>query len=104
VLQESTCQASLIKEDFIVNGTFRSLVIFSNPNTKSGRHHISVKVSFDDGESWDLDKTLLLDEGHGRGYSCLTKVDDRTLGILYEGSQADLTFQIIPIDELTAGK
>jgi sialidase-1 len=103
VLQESTCQASLIKEDFLVNNALRSLVIFSNPNTKSGRHHMSVKISFDDGDSWDLDKTLMLDEGDGRGYSCMTKVDDRTLGILYEGSQADITFQLIPIDDI-AGK
>src|SRR5660397_56602 len=36
----------------------------------------------------------------GRGYSCMTKIDDKNLGILYEGSQADLTFQIIPINEI----
>ena len=61
---------------------------------------MSVKVSFDDGETWDLDKTLLLDAGPGRGYSCMTKVDDNTVGILYEGSQADMTFQLISIDDL----
>lgn len=104
VLQEPTCMASLIKEDFTVNGKLQSLVLFSNPNTKKGRHHLSVKVSFDDGESWDLDKTLLLDAGPGRGYSCMTKVDDNTVGILYEGSQADMTFQLISMDDLLAVK
>ena len=43
---------------------------------------------------------LLLDAKGGRGYSCLTKIDDKHIGILYEGSQADLTFQIISIDEI----
>ena len=100
VLQESTCQASIIKEEFFVNGKLQPLVLFSNPNTKKGRHHMSIKISFDDAESWDLDKTLLLDAGSGRGYSCMTKVDDNTVGILYEGSQADLTFQLISIDDL----
>lgn len=100
VLQESTCQASIIKDDFLINGSMKSLVLFSNPNTMQGRHHMSIKVSIDDGESWDLSRTLLLDEGHGRGYSCMTKVDDSTLGILYEGSQADMTFQLIPITDL----
>jgi sialidase-1 len=104
VLQESTCQASIIKENFIVNGKRQSLVIFSNPNTMKGRHHMSIKVSFDDGESWDLDKTLLLDEGNGRGYSCMTKIDDHTIGILYEGSQADMTFQSISIEDILAKK
>ncbi len=99
-LQESNCQASLIKEEFVIDGAKRSLVLFSNPNTKTGRHHMSIKVSLDDGESWDLSKTLLLDEGDSRGYSCMTKVDDHTLGILYEGSQADMTFQLIDIDQL----
>lgn len=102
-LQESTCMASIIKEDFIVDGKKQSLVLFSNPNTKKGRHHMSIKVSFDDGESWDTTKTLLLDEGNGRGYSCMTKVDDHTIGILYEGSQADMTFQLISIDNIVKG-
>ncbi len=100
ILQESTCQASLIKEDFIVNGKMQTLVLFSNPNTKKGRHHLSVKVSFDDGETWDLSKMLLLDEGAGRGYSCMTKIDDNTVGILYEGSQADMTFQLLSIADI----
>ncbi len=99
-LQESNCMASLIKEDFMVNGQMKPLVLFSNPNTMKRRNHISIKVSFDDGETWDLDKTLLLDEGEGRGYSCMTKVDDHTVGILYEGSQADMTFQLVPIEDI----
>ncbi|MCG8305790.1 MAG: exo-alpha-sialidase [Cytophagales bacterium] len=99
-LRESTCQASIIKEDFIAHEKRQSLVLFSNPDTKKGRNHISVKVSFDDGERWDLSKTLLLDEGAGRGYSCMTKIDDHTIGILYEGSQADLTFQRISVGEI----
>ena len=51
-----------------------------------------------------MDKTLLLDAGYGRGYSCMTKVDDSTVGILYEGSQADMTFQLIPIEDSLIAK
>ena len=61
---------------------------------------MSVKVSFDDGETWDLSRTLLLDEGCGRCYSCMTKIDDSTVGILYEGSQADMTFQLLSISDI----
>ncbi len=100
VLKESTCQASLIKEEFIVDGKKQKMVLFSNPNTKQGRHHMTIKVSFDDGLTWPVKNQLLLDAGNGRGYSCLTKIDDNTVGILYEGSSADLIFQKVKIDDL----
>lgn len=102
-LQESTCQASIIKEEFIVNGEKKELVLFSNPNTKQGRHHMTIKVSFDDGETWPAEHQLLIDAGWGRGYSCMTKIDDQNIGILYEGSQADLTFQKFSIEEILKG-
>ena len=58
---------------------------------------MTVRASFDDGETWPSDRWLLLDEFRSRGYSCLTSVDRRTLGILYEGSQADMVFQLLPV-------
>lgn len=100
VLQESTCQASIIKEEFLVNGEKRQLLLFSNPNTKKGRHHMTIKVSFDDGQTWPEKYHTLLDAGSGRGYSCMTKIDDETIGILYEGSAADLVYQIVKIEDL----
>tara|TARA_B110000046_G_scaffold172305_1_gene193950 strand:+ start:317 stop:559 length:243 start_codon:yes stop_codon:yes gene_type:complete len=41
-----------------------------------------------------------LDEGRGAGYSCLTSIDENTIGILYEGSQAQITFQKISLSEI----
>jgi sialidase-1 len=99
-LQEPTCMASLIKENFLVNGEMKSLVLFSNPNSKKRRDHMTIKVSMDDGESWSNQYQLLLDEQGGRGYSCMSKIDDETIGILYEGSQADLVFQIVKIEDI----
>lgn len=99
-LQEPTCMASLIKEEFLIDGNMRKLVLFSNPNSKYRRDHMTIKISFDDGKTWPSEYNLLLDELGGRGYSCMTKIDDNHIGILYEGSQADMTFQIIPIDKI----
>ena len=42
----------------------------------------------------------LLDEQDGRGYSCMTMIDAETVGIIYEGSQADMTFQRVKLDDL----
>jgi sialidase-1 len=97
-LPEPTCMASLHKHQYD-NGT-KSILLFSNPNSKYQRDHITVKMSFDDGMTWPKEHWLLLDEGKGRGYSCLTSIDENTIGIVYEGSQADLTFQQITLDEL----
>ncbi len=75
-------------------------LLFSNPDSTHGRHHITIKVSPDRGLTWPKEHRLLLDEGTGRGYSCMTMIDERTVGILYEGSQAHMTFQRIPLGDL----
>jgi sialidase-1 len=59
-----------------------------------------IKVSFDDGKTWPEKYWMELDAGRGAGYSCLTSIDENTIGILYEGSQAQMTFQKLAIDEL----
>ncbi|NQU55105.1 MAG: exo-alpha-sialidase [Bacteroidetes bacterium] len=99
-LQEPNCMASLIKEEFLIDGKLQNVVLFSNPNSKYRRNHMTIKISFDNAKTWPSEYNLLLDELAGRGYSCMTKIDDKHVGILYEGSQADLTFQIIPIEEI----
>ena len=50
----------------------------------------------DDGKTWT--KKILLDEDGG-AYSSLVMVDDKTLGILYESSRADMIFQTIQLQE-----
>jgi sialidase-1 len=99
-LIEPACMASLHKHEYTENGQQKSILLFSNPNSKTDRDHMSIKVSFDDGETWPEEYWMLLDEKKGRGYSCLTSIDEQTIGILYEGSQADMTFQKIALSEL----
>ena len=57
-------------------------------------------LPFDDGQTWPEEYWTLLDEGRGAGYSCMTSIDEHTIGIFYEGSQADIQFQAIPLKEL----
>lgn len=99
-LIESTCMASIHKHTYHENGKEKSILLFSNPNTKTGRHHMTLKVSFDDGKTWPEKYWLLLDEGKSAGYSCLTSIDENTIGILYEGSQAHMTFESITLAEI----
>lgn len=90
-LVEPVCMASLLKI-----GPGR--LLFSNPADAKERKNITVRLSTDGGLSWQ--RELLLDEGTGWGYSCLTLIDKKTVGILYESSQAHLTFQAIKLKDI----
>ena len=58
---------------------------------------MTLQMSLDDGKTWN--KPVLLDR-NGGAYSSLVMVNDRTVGILYESSRADLVFQTIGLEEL----
>lgn len=92
-LPEPVCMASLISHQ-LADG--RSVLFFSNPRTKSKRKKMTVQMSLDDGETWT--RKILLDEDGG-AYSSLVMVDEKTLGILYESSRADMIFQTIKLKE-----
>lgn len=99
-LIEPTCMASLHKHVYHENGVEKSVLLFANPASTSKRDHITLKVSYDDGNTWPEEKHILLDEYSGRGYSCITSVNDSTIGILYESSQADMVFQTVLLKEI----
>jgi sialidase-1 len=100
-LPEPVCMGSLHKHVYNEEGEMKSVLLFSNPNiSENPRRRTTIKVSFDDGMTWPEKYWLLLDEGYNRGYSCLTSIDEKTIGIIYEGSTADMTFESIPLYEL----
>ena len=103
-LCEPVCMASLIKVDASRNNTGNDLLLFSNPNAERGRYNMTIKASFDGGFTWPEKNQVLLDEGIGWGYSCLTMIDFETVGIFYEGSGAQICFQAIPLEELINNK
>lgn len=100
VLQEPVCMASLIKVEAKDNVFGKDILLFSNPNTTKGRHHITIKASLDGGLTFPTEYNVLLDEAHGWGYSCLTMIDEETVGILYESSVAHMTFQAVPLKDI----
>jgi len=99
-LIEPTCMGSIHKHYYTKDGLRRSILLFSNPDSRNSRTRMTVKVSFDDGKTWPEANRLMLDELKSNGYSCLTSINENTIGILYEGSQAQLTFEKISLAEL----
>lgn len=100
-LIESVCMASIHKHEFKdQKGNKKSVLFFSNPNSKYSRIKQTIKVSFDDGQTWPKKYWIELDEGLGAGYSCITSINENTIGIIYEGSQAHMTFQTIDVTNI----
>jgi sialidase-1 len=95
-LPEPVCMASMISHT-LPDG--RHILLFSNPRHKSARKEMTLQASFDQGHTWPREKHIMLDEAGG-AYSSLVMIDERTIGILYESSQADLVFQKISLSEM----
>ncbi|MBF9252698.1 exo-alpha-sialidase [Pontibacter sp. 172403-2] len=98
-LPDPVNMGSLIKAKVNVHGVPKEVLFFSNANASYGRHDITIKASLDLGETWKPANQALVDERNSYGYSSLTKIDDNTIGILYEGIK-DLYFVRVPVSEI----
>lgn len=96
---DSTTEASILKVDADKNSLGQELLIFSSPQGRTGwRNHMTIQLSLDKGLTWPY--SLLVDAGASLGYSCLTMVDESTVGILYESSRGNIYFQAIPLTDI----
>lgn len=99
-LIEPHCNASLVRVDYTEAGEPKHVLLFANPHSRKIRTHQTIQVSFDDGRTWPASHHLLLDEGRGWGYASLSQIDDHHVGIAYEGSQADIVFEKVSLEDL----
>ena len=98
-LEEPVCMASLIMVKAEDNVLGQDILLFSNPATTKGRFNMTIKASLDYGRTWLENDSILLDEEHGWGYSCLSMIDRETVGILYESSTGHMTFQAVKLTD-----
>jgi len=96
-LVEPICQASLIRFSSTLDGEQSDCLAFMNPNSKSGRVDMTLKLSADEGTTWDRELTLY--RPGGWGYSSLVKIDGETVGALYE-TLGGLIFQTVKIADV----
>ncbi len=103
LIEPHACMASLIDVGRETNKA-SGWLLFSNPDSSTQRQRITIKGSPDRGLTWPLQHQVLLDEGRCAGYSCMTMIDEKTVGIVYEGSQSQMTFQRIALDDITSSR
>jgi sialidase-1 len=102
-LLEPICQATIRRHSWPDAGR-RSVLLFANPASLR-RERITVRASFDEGETWPCSR--LLDPRPG-AYSCLAVLPDGTIGMLYEagekGPYENLVFARFPLAWLTGAQ
>ncbi len=77
-LPSPVCQASIL--DF-KNKNGENLLLFSNPNSTKRREKMTVRASFDDGQTWLVQREIRSGES---AYSDLVIQADNQIGLLYE--------------------
>jgi sialidase-1 len=96
-LPDPTCMGSILRYSFAASGD-KSRIIYSGPHGP-GRKNGTIRVSYDDGRTWPVSKVLYPGPF---AYSCLTRLNDGSIGILYEtgkkGAYETLTFSRFSLD------
>ena len=102
-LIEPVCQGSLIRHGGETEGG-KAFLLFSNPASER-RVRMTIRASGDEGRSWCCSR--LVHEGPS-AYSCLTVLNDGTVGLLYERGDVDpyekITFARIRLDWILGRK
>jgi sialidase-1 len=78
-LIEPVCQASLLRYTWPENGE-TNRILFANP-ASTKREAMTVRMSYDDGETWPIKRVL---HRGPAAYSCLAVLPDKTIACLYE--------------------
>lgn len=79
----------------------KSRLLFANPCHRHARYNLMVRLSYDEGQTWMVSKTI--DPGPS-AYSDLVIQDDMQIGVLYErGNQGGIAYTRFTLDWLTDG-
>ncbi len=83
-LPEPICQASFIRYSLEQDGKGQNRLLFSNPASRDDRVRMTVRLSYDEGQTWPVAKVL--HEGPS-AYSCLAVLPDGGAACLYEAGK-----------------
>ena len=71
----------MIRYTDVRDGYRKNRLLFSNPADPAKRRNMVVRLSYDEGKTWPVSKVI---EPGRVAYSCLTILNDGTIGLLYE--------------------
>lgn len=98
-LIEPVCQGSLLRLDWSEESRSKGRIVFCNPASR-GRERLTLRTSSDDGQTWAFSRCLYRGPS---AYSCLTKMPDGRLGVLFERDRYQkMTFVVVDVEWLEA--
>ena len=97
LLEDPVCMAGFMKANVQTKDGLKEVMFFSNPNSQVARINMSIRASKDLAKTWP--HNLLIDERPTFGYSVMVRIDEKTIGLLYEGIR-DLYFVRVPVNEI----
>lgn len=103
-LIDSAVQATIIRYTDSSQQVYggKSRILFANPSHPHARRKMTVRLSYDDGQTWAVSKVI--DSGLG-AYSDLVIQADMQIGLLYErGNQGGIWYSNFTLDWLTDGQ
>lgn len=78
-LPGTACQGTVIRYRWLEDG--KSIIVQASPANKYARNQGTVRISTDEGKNWTSSRLITPDY---YAYSCLTKMPDGRIGLLYE--------------------
>lgn len=97
-LLDPGCNASLIRFEKEGENSESNILLFSNANHPKERQNMSVKVSFDDGQTWSKGKTIYAGSA---AYSSMTVLKNGEIGVFFEkDNYAENVFVRFTLDDL----
>lgn len=103
-LIEPVCQASILRYTWPEDGG-KSRIIFSNPSDEKRRRNLTVRLSYDEGKTWPMGRTI---HKQAAAYSSLAVLPDKSIGCLYERGRTNayekITFARFSLDWLSEGR
>jgi sialidase-1 len=102
LLIDPTCNASLIRYTSVKEGGDKNRLLFSNPKSEEFRENITIRISYDEGKTWNEGKTVFAGKS---AYSSMTILENGDVGLFFEKDDyKENVFVRLTLDWLTDGK
>ena len=99
-LIDPVCQGNIMRYTSTVDGDAKDRILFSNPGNTNTRVDGTLRISYDEGQTWAYSK---LYQAGDSNYSCITILADGKIGVLYEVNHSLLRFKRFSLEDLTDG-
>ncbi len=102
-LIDPAVNGDFIRYTSVLDGYDKSRLLFSIAAHPTSRQNLTLFLSYDEGQTWPVSNVL---HPGPAGYSCLTILDDGTIGCFYENGEYEffqLYFARVSLDWLSAG-